>query len=226
MAANENAELEELIRRAVAPAGAEVSTAPAAAGFAQKEDDDDESASLDLATLVLVARRSLLWMMLLIGLGITASWLYLRYTKPVFKSLSLLKIDERSDANDLGLGKLTPVAEKASTKLAGEVELIKSGIIYRRLKDLLALDVNYYAQGTVLENEMYGSSPFTITYKVTDPNYYNRKFNLDFTGPQTFKLAFVGRGRTLAGNYRLEQPILSPGLELVVHGTPQLKAWR
>ena len=58
-----------------------------------------------MATLVLVARRSLLWLLLLIMLGTTASWLYLRYTKPVYKSASLLKIDERTEADALGSGR-------------------------------------------------------------------------------------------------------------------------
>ena len=152
MAINENTELEELIRNATAGA-----TAPPATPVLGDAGDDDDAPGLDISTLVLVARRSLLWMLLLVGLGVTASWLYLRYTKPVYKSASMLKIDERAEAADLGLAsQVAPAAaDKVRTsKLAGEVELIKSGIIYRRLKDSLALDVNYYVKGTVLETEI------------------------------------------------------------------------
>ena len=59
MAVNENSELEELIRNASGGA-VEPSVMPNAGG----NEADDESASLDVATLVLVARRSLLWMLL------------------------------------------------------------------------------------------------------------------------------------------------------------------
>jgi tyrosine-protein kinase Etk/Wzc len=220
MAMNENTELEELIRNATGNVAA-----PPATPFAEASaDDDDESAGLDLSILVLVARRSLLWMILLIALGLTASWLYLRYTKPIYKSASLLKIDERAEADALGLSGLPAAAggDKTRNKLAGEVELIKSGIIYRRLKDSLALDVNYYVQGTVLETEMYGSSPFHVRYTVSDPSLYNRKFNLKFLSLQRFKLDYVAQGQPVDGEYALGQPITLPGIKLEITGTEQL----
>lgn len=221
MAINENIELEELIRNA----NGGVASPPTVSFPGAPADEEDEAPGLDLATLVLVARRSLLWMLLLIMLGVTASWLYLRYTKPVYKSASLLKIDERAEANDLGLGgQMAPAgADKLrGGKLAGEVELIKSGIIYRRLKNSLALDVNYYAQGTVLETELYGTSPFRVRYAITDPSLYNRKFNLKFTGPQRFKLDVVNQDRTLQGEYALGEAIRLPGIQLQIFGTPEL----
>ncbi|WP_310394353.1 polysaccharide biosynthesis tyrosine autokinase [Hymenobacter sp.] len=223
MAINENTELEELIRNATG--GVAAPPALPAAGT-QDGGEDDEATGLDVATLVLVARRSLLWMVLLVALGLTASWLYLRYTKPVYKSASLLKIDERAEANALGLaGQLPPAADKTrGGKLAGEVELIKSGIIYRRLKDSLALDVNYYVQGTVLETELYGSSPFQVRYAITDPAFYNKKFNLRFLGPQRFKLDYAGQGRPLGGEYNLGDSVKLPGIKLKITGTPQLTA--
>ena len=217
MAMNENTELEELIRNATG----NVAAPPTIPFAGTSADEDDESSGLDLSILVMVARRSLLWMILLITLGLTASWLYLRYTKPVYKSASLLKIDERAGADALGLSGLPAAAggDKTRNKLAGEVELIKSGIIYRRLKDSLALDVNYYVQGTVLETEMYGSSPFHVRYTVSDPSLYNRKFNLKFLSLQRFKLDYVAQGRPVDGEYALRQAITLPGIKLEITGT-------
>ena len=82
--------------------------------------------------------------------------------------------------------------------------------------------MNYYVQGTVLETELYGISPFHVQYTITDPSLYNRKFNLKFTGPQRFSLDFVGQGRTLGGEYNLRQAIVLPGIKLQITGTPQL----
>ena len=218
MAISENAELAELIRRATNPDNSPAaSAAPTPLG---QGDDDDDSINLDLATLMLVARRSMLWLLLLIGLGIAASWLYLRYTKPIFRSLSTLKIDERTEASALGLAALAVSEKMSGSKLAGEVEIIKSALIYRRLKDSLALDVNYYAQGTVLETELYGVSPFRVKYVITDNSYYNRNFNLEFVSAHKFKLTFTGRNRSLGGTYRLDEPISLPGIELKISSTP------
>ncbi|MDQ2794008.1 MAG: Wzz/FepE/Etk N-terminal domain-containing protein, partial [Bacteroidota bacterium] len=223
MAINENQELEALIRNATAGAEMPAAVLP---GNPSEADEDGEAGGFDLSTLVLVARRSLLWLLLLVALGVTASWLYLRYTKPLYQSTSLLKIDERAQADALGLtGQMAPVADKArGSKLAGEVELIKSGLIYKRLKDTLALDVNYYAQGTVLETELYGASPFRVRYVVKDPSLYNRKFNLKFLDTKRFSIEYNTVGRSVSGEYALGQPVSLPGIDLTVVATPQLTA--
>ena len=152
MALSENAELEELIRRSTT--GTEAAL-PVSSGSG--DDDSEGESSFDLATLVLVARKSLPWAVLLLLLGLTGSWLYLRYTKPVYKATSVLKIDERSDASTIGLGAVTGSGDasgRGAAQLAGEVELIKSGLTYKKLKQVVPLDVNYYTQGTVLESEL------------------------------------------------------------------------
>ena len=84
MAVNENAEIEELIRNASGGGTDAPPLNPAA-------EAEEEAGGLDIATLVVVARRSLLWVLLLLALGLTASGLYLRYTKQVYKSSSTLK---------------------------------------------------------------------------------------------------------------------------------------
>src|SRR5688572_4344468 len=92
------------------------------------DSEDSGGSDIDFATLFLVIRRSILWIILLIVLGVSGSYLYLRWTKPVYKSSSVLKIDERSESGMLGLGgKLGEQADarQSAMNLQGEVELIK-----------------------------------------------------------------------------------------------------
>ncbi|MEJ7659399.1 MAG: hypothetical protein WKG07_07140 [Hymenobacter sp.] len=72
MALSENAELEELIRRATTDGRCRTARRRPSPGRRR-----GRTTALDLGTLVLVARRSLVWVLLLLLLGITASWLYL-----------------------------------------------------------------------------------------------------------------------------------------------------
>jgi tyrosine-protein kinase Etk/Wzc len=210
MALSENAELEELIRRTTT--GAEA--APPVSGGTGN--DDAEEGGLDLSTLVMVARKSLPWVGLLLLLGLTASWLYLRYTKPVYKATSVLKIDERSDASTIGLGAVmaSNMESSQASQLAGEVEFIKSGITYKQLKRVVPLDVNYYTQGTVLEAELFGTSPFRVEYTISDQLYYNRKFNVSYVSADTYRLSVEVAGETLGGTYKIGQPVQLPGIQL------------
>ncbi|SMB95988.1 capsular exopolysaccharide family [Hymenobacter roseosalivarius DSM 11622] len=207
MAAKEETELEELIRNA---------------NGIETEDKEDEGDGLDITTLLQVARKSLPWIALLIALGLTSSWLFLRYTKPVYQSSSVLKIDEKTEAGLLGLGAGGSVEKRRpGANLEGEVELIKSNLIYRRLKDSLALDVNYYVEGTVLESELYTRSPFQVTYKIKNPAFYNRKFNVNFSSPTQFRLSYLEGEQEVSGVYSVGQPLNLAGLDLrlTTHGT-------
>jgi tyrosine-protein kinase Etk/Wzc len=212
MALSENAELEELIRRTTA--GAETAMP---VSNSSGEDDSDAAGSFDLSTLVLVARKSLPWALLLITLGITGSWLYLRYTKPIYKAWSTLKVDERSDASAIGLGVAAGNASTENSRtsqIAGEVELIKSGLTYKRLKQVLPLDVNYYAQGTVLEAELFGTCPFRVEYTISDPSNYNRKFNITYVSADTYRLSGGLNNETQGSTYKIGQNVQLPGLQL------------
>jgi tyrosine-protein kinase Etk/Wzc len=213
MALSENAELEELIRKAT---GESTGQLPPSTGPTPVDDQDDSAGSLDLSTLVLVARRSLLWVILLLAVGFTGSWLVLRYTKPIYKSASLLKLDERSEAANLGLGALKGDESRPGTQLAGEVELIKSGITYQRLKERLTLDVNYYVQGTVLENELYNVSPFKVQYKVTDPSLYGRKIQVSFPSQNQYTIEIKLTNQSITGTYPVGQWAQLPGLQLLL----------
>ena len=203
---SENAELEELIRRTTT--GADSSSSISAATSEEEAED-----SFDISTLVLAVRRSLPWAALLILLGLTSSWLYLRYTKPIYRASSILKIDERSNANDLGLGELTGRGnDNNSSQLSGEVELIKSNLTYKRLKQVVPLDINYYTQGTVLETELFGNSPFKVIYTISDVSYYNRKFNIEYIDAKTYRLSVNVGSNILTGNYAFGQFVKLPGI--------------
>ena len=207
MAAKEETELEELIRNA---------------GGVEAEEKEDEGGGLDITTLIQVARKSLPWIALLIALGLTASWLFLRYTKPVYQSSSILKIDEKTEAGLLGLGAGGAVEKRRpGANLSGEVELIKSNLIYRRLKDSLALDVNYYVEGTVLESELYSRSPFRVAYTIKNPAFYNRKFSVNFSSPTQFRLSYLEGEQEVSGVYNVDQLLNLAGvnLQLTTHET-------
>lgn len=218
MALSENAELEELIRRATDETTGQL---PPITGMAQAADQEEPGGGLDLSTLTLVARRSLIWVLLLLLLGGTASWLFLRYTKPIYKSMSLLKLDERSEADNFKAGALKASdPSQSSTQLAGEVELIKSNLTYQHLKERLALDVNYYAQGTVLETELYNIAPFRVRYKVQNPQFYGRKFQVAFPTSNRYEITVKAGEQTLTGAAALGQWTKLPGVEVLLESAP------
>ena len=186
-----------------------------------QDTEEEGGGEIDFITLLVVTRKSLIWIVFLILLGLSASYLYLRYTKPVYRSSSTLKIDEQSQAGALGLGgPLGNAADQNMVSLSGEVELINSDIIYRDLKDNLNLQVNYYAMGNVLNEELYNNAPFKVNYEIRDGSFYDKEFKVDFIDDNTFQLTYLLGQEEITGEYKLGEPINRKEIYLVLNRTP------
>jgi len=187
-----------------------------------QETEEESGGEIDFITLLIVTRKSLIWIVFLILLGLGASYLFLRYTKPVYRSSSTLKIDERSQAGALGLGGPlgNAAAEQNMVSLSGEVELINSDIIYRDLKENLNLKVNYYAMGNVLNEELYNNAPFKVDYEIRDGSFYDKEFKVNFIDDHTFKLAYLVGDEEISGEYKVGEPIDKKEIYLVLNRTP------
>ena len=184
------------------------------------EAEEEEGGEIDFATLLVVTRKSLIWIVLLILLGLSASYLFIRYTKPVYRSASVIKLDEQSQAGALGLGGTFGNDQQNMITLSGEIELIKSDLIYSRLKETLNLKVNYYALGSVLNEELYNNSPFLVTYEVRDQSFYNKKFNVDFLGDNRFQLSYLIGETEISGEYSFGEKINKKEISLVLNPSP------
>ena len=83
----------------------------------------------DLRILFIILGRhwiSPLMIIILFGLG---SFLYLRYTKPIYKSTSILQIIEEDKVGDV-LGQ--SMRNQQSTDLSKEIELLRSDVLFKK----------------------------------------------------------------------------------------------
>ncbi len=173
---------------------------------------------VDFVTLLTVTRKSLIWIVLLLIMSLAGAQLFIRYTRPLYQSMSIIKFDEESEANQLGLSMMGgPISDRAKvSRLGGEVELIKSEMLFTQLKDSLDMRVSYFAEGTVLESELYSASPFKITYQLLDRGLFNQKFDLTLIDSKRITLQYKFGGQTISGEYRVGEPIKAPGIIMTV----------
>lgn len=189
------------------------------------ESQEEEASEIDFATLFLVARKSVPWIVLLIVLGLTGAYLYLRYTKPVYQSFSVIKIEVQSEAGWLGLVGGNVAENRLNiTKLSGEIEFIKSDLIYEKLKNSLNLEVNYYAKGKVLDLELYKASPFKIFYTIHQEGFYNKAFDVDILNEESFRLSYPQGEAQVQGEYDFGASIISEGMTLRIERTDKFSS--
>src|SRR6185369_3442702 len=118
----------------------------------QKKKITNLNEDFDLKLFALISRKNFYWLFVLIVLGFIFSFLYFRYTPPVYQAQSLLKIDVVNNASTILNFKNNAVDQNNTSLISGDIELIRSRIIVGRALSKLPLQISYYAKGTVLVN--------------------------------------------------------------------------
>ena len=112
----------------------------------------------DMQVLLTVLKRSWFWIPLIITFFITAAFLYLRYTKPVFESKALLQVV----SEDQGESVLNIKNVNAKPSISKEIQLLKSEFILNAGLRMLDLKVSHFAEGDFLTEERYGKNSFIV----------------------------------------------------------------
>ncbi|MEQ9006399.1 MAG: Wzz/FepE/Etk N-terminal domain-containing protein [Ekhidna sp.] len=181
------------------------------------EAEKDFFESFDLERFWYVLKRSKFWLVGFVILTTSLAYVYVRYTKPVYNSESIIKLEFESEANVLGLVEVVNTQER--NEISGEIELIKSRLFLSRVAESAKMDVSYHVYGRYLTDERYKNSPFRVSYKIHDPIYFNRPFDIEFGAEDSFKLTFIKGGEETSQTYNFGDEIQTDGFNLLIERT-------
>jgi uncharacterized protein involved in exopolysaccharide biosynthesis len=134
-------------------------------------------------------------------LGVVAAKKYLGYVTPMYESTSKLKLaDVHDGVPGSNLFKDFDVFANSS-KIAAEIELIKSATIVSKALDSLDFDIEIYRIGKIRSVELYHESPFSVTISFNNPKGYNQKFGVRVVSAENFVLTIPGSGKQVEGTF-------------------------
>ena len=182
--------------------------------------EEQRSEGIDLKKVWATARKKAVWLALILLLTNLVAYLYVRWTRPVYESHSILKLDIKSEANILGLNTLSQNLDD----LAGEIELLKSNLFFSKVVDAADMDISYYAYGRVLFQERYGNSPFRVEYTIKNGAFYDRPIDLEIINRDQFVLSYTEGSEPITRAYRFGEEIENAHYRFVIslteHYTP------
>lgn len=165
----------------------------------------------DFKLFFMIAQKNFIWIFLFLILAISSAYLYLRYTAPVFQSESIIKLSVENNANKvLNFGEQSSFANNDNNHIAGEIELIKSKVIVEKILDDIPLSLSYYAKGTVLINELYKQSPFSVVVDSLDSANFGIPFFIKFENANEFSISYGTDPEINAGIFKVGQPVILP----------------
>lgn len=126
------------------------------------------NSSFDVKRLLGTLLSNWYWFVLSVSITLTAGFLYLRYTTPIFQINSSILIDENQDnVAKTVLSKLDPDNDKSQVNLFNEQVILQSQDLLAKVVDSLDLNIRYWALGRVKETEIYDECPIKVVFDTT-----------------------------------------------------------
>ena len=135
------------------------------------------SSEFELGLFLHIARKSLIWIFLLLCISLSLAFLYLRYTQPVFQSKTIIQINNNNQATKVL--NINQIYEEQDP-LAASMEIIKSKVFLSRIINFLNLHISYFNEGTFKSSELYTSSPIVVDLNVKEQAFYKKIFYVFF----------------------------------------------
>jgi len=177
------------------------------------ENGTNTTDTIDFNKLKIIARQYWIGIILIFIAANLTAYLIVRYTKDLYESESEIKLDIKQDASELGISEFLPERQKVNM-ISGEIETIQSKLFLSQVIDSLKLQVGYYSIGQFLNTELYTASPFSVSYILTNPAYYNTPIGIEPLTNNQYEITIGKAGKALPGKFG--EPLKLDGIELYV----------
>ncbi len=183
-----------------------------------QEEEEDLLGGLDFIKILSIVRKNIVWILLIPALCLLGGYMYLRYTSPVYESSSSIKLEIKQKANLLGIN--DPTAD-GMANMSGEIELIRSKLIYDEVISRMDLGVSYFTYGRsrIKNEERFLNAPFRVEAVRLTPAAYDKSFDLTIQDGSEFVLAYTEDGKELSLTGTFGHPVKTRDFELIVRKT-------
>jgi len=171
---------------------------------------------IDFNKFGIIIRANWIWLLIIFITTNLTSYLYLRYTKDLYESVSEIKLDVKQDASMLGIRDFAP--DNNLNLISGEIETIQSRLFLNNVIDSLDLNISYYSIGQLLNYELYKSSPFIVQFNKINSAVYNSPFYIEEINKSQYELRLGDNGDAVTGTYN--EPTTLAGCELIISLKP------
>lgn len=148
----------------------------------------------NIALFFSIVRKSVIWIVLMMLIGLTSVWLYQRYTLPTYSSTSTLMLKREKSMKDQLLGIETENVLASSVEEASmEIQLVKSKYFVQRVISKLPFDVSYYREGRTkfVSSEIYTATPFYVSVsEIKTPQVYGKDIFVELLNEKSFILRY------------------------------------
>jgi len=160
-----------------------------------------------------VFKRTWYWFPLIFAVCGSLAFLYLRYTKPIFESKTILQITQTDQSADV----LNFQNINTQENLSKEIELLRSEFLFQSAIKSLNLEVSHFAQGEFLLEERYLQSSFKVTpFHLSDSSLCNTPIYIKALNNKRVKVSYQHKGEEFNFETRDNSKLNTPHFEISI----------
>lgn len=189
----------------------------------QQNYDSEFSASIgiDYEKIVAIIRRSILWIVGIFIVTNSIAYLTIRWTKPLFKSESELKLDFKSEATALGLN--TMIENQNLNHISGEIELLSSKLFFNKVIEAADIAISYNSRGNILNDERHRHSPFLVEYHLINKQIQDKEIDIDFVDNKKYLLTYTIGDKKYSKEHQFNEKINNGDMIFTITTTKYFK---
>lgn len=131
----------------------------------------------DFLLLMKIIKRYWYVIILVFGVVLSGSWVYLRYTPNVYEANAIIQVEDENPTQFFGSENSIPIS---NNDLPKKIDFLRSSAFLNIALSKLPLQIGYFYNGTILRMELYKSSPFVAQIIKIDSAFYNNPIELKF----------------------------------------------
>ena len=177
--------------------------------------------SIDFNKLLSIFKNSVLGIGFIFFTTLSIAYFTIRWTKPLFKSESELKLDFKSEASALGISSM--VENQNLNHISGEIELLSSKLFYKKVIDAANITVSYNSRGNFLNDERYKHTPFTVRHGLVDGQLLDKEIDIDFVSNDEFNIKYTLGGKEFSDTHKFGDKLSIAGSTIIIDKTQYFK---
>ncbi|AVR45286.1 tyrosine protein kinase [Christiangramia fulva] len=160
------------------------------------------------------------WFLLTILLFVSAAWLYLRYSTPIYKATStiLIKGGENPSSELAAFEEMGLMKGINSSSIQNEIALLKSKRLMTGVANALDLNIRYYHPGSVRNVELYDDTPLVVRVLAME-KVSGAFYAISETGKGQLNVANTETGETFKAS--LDKPVNLGFADVVISKNPE-----
>ncbi|MFT6746250.1 MAG: tyrosine-protein kinase Etk/Wzc [Glaciecola sp.] len=171
----------------------------------------------DLGLAIAIFRKNIFWIIILPVLGFVIAYISLRYSKPVYESSAIVKLDDKNEMRNV-----IQYEDIYESNIIGEITRLKSLKLFENSTDHLPLNISYYTRGKFMNTENYRLSEFQIKHQIKDKAIFQVPINVEFVSNESAVVHYQIGDSIFSKITPLNQWVSLPVMELKLVVSPSV----